>query len=328
MKRRDFIILVCGAAVAWPLAARAQQPEKIPRIGVLWHAGSAEQEGASFKSLVKGFSDLGYVEGRNITLEHRFPNEMPDRFKSMAAELVSSNVDVLIGVGNNAASYAKSATTTIPVVFVLVADPVGSKLVDSLPQPGGNATGLSNSSADLFAKPLAPLKEMIPGLARVALLVNPSDQISRLYIDGTQAAAADLGLTSQTFEWRTSNDLGPAFDAMKRAGMQALTTNPDGSAFAHRALIAQIALARNLPLFVWSRETLKAGALMSYGVDHDAICHHAAVYVDKILKGAKPGELPVEEPTKFELLINKRTAKALGLTIPEALSKRADEVIE
>src|SRR5713101_3494585 len=149
MKRRDFITLLGGSAAAWSLAARAQQSEKVRRIGVLWRAASAEQEGSNFKSLVKGFSDAGYVEGRDITLEHRFPNEMPDRFKSMAAELASSNVDVLIGVGNNAATSAKDATTAIPVVFVLVADPVGSKLVDSLAQPRGNATGLSNLAADL-----------------------------------------------------------------------------------------------------------------------------------------------------------------------------------
>jgi putative tryptophan/tyrosine transport system substrate-binding protein len=328
MTRRDFIMLFGGAAAAWPFAARAQQPEKIPRIGVLWHAGSAEAEGSNFRSLVKGLSDLDYVEGRSIKLEHRFPNEMPDRFKSMAAELASSNVDVLIGVGNDASTYAKDATTTIPVVFFLVADPVGSKLVDSLAQPGGNVTGLSNSSPELFEKRLALLKEIIPGLARVAVLANASDQISRLYIDATQAAAAGLGLTGQTFEWHTVNDLGPAFDAMKRAGMQVLTTSPDGSAFTHRALIAQIALARSLPLAVWSRDVLKAGALMSYAADHDAICQHAAVYVDKILKGAKPGELPVEQPTKFELRINPKTAKALGLTIPEAFLKRADQLVD
>jgi putative ABC transport system substrate-binding protein len=328
MDRRDFITLVGGTALAWPLAARTQEPEKIPKIGVLWSAGSAEQEGSSFKSLVKGFGDLGYVEGRNIVLEHRFPNEMPERFKSMAAELVASNVDVLIGVGNNAAPYAKDATPTVPVVFTLVADPVGSKLVDSLQQPGGNITGLSNSGADLFGKPLQILKEIIPGLSRVGLLVNPNDQGSRLYMDALPAAAAELGLTSQNFEWRTTNDLGPAFDAMKRAGMQVFTTNPDGLAFAHRALIAQIALARALPLSVWSRDVLKAGALMSYAVDHDAICQRTAVFVDKILKGAKPGELPVEQPTKFELLINLKTARALGLDVPAQVRQVANAVSE
>jgi putative ABC transport system substrate-binding protein len=329
MKRRDFITLVGGTAAAWSLAARAQQPEKkIPRIGVLWRAGSAEQEGSSFKSLVKGFSDLGYVEGRDITLEHRFPNELPDRFKSMAAELVSSNVDVLIGVGNNAALHAKDATTTIPVVFILVPDPVGSKLVNSLAQPGGNATGLSNFAPELSAKRLTLLKEIIPTLSRVGFLFNANEPASRPYADATQAAATELGLTSQTFEWHSVNDLGPAFDAMKRAGTQAFITSPDGLAFTHRGIIAQIALARNLPLSVWSREALKASALMSYGADHDAICHQAAVYVDKILKGAKPGELPVEQPTKFELLINLKTAKALGLDVPAQARQLASEVIE
>ena len=175
---------------------------------------------------------------------------------------------------------------------------------------------------------MALLKEMIPALARVGFLFNANDQNLRPYMDGTQAAAAELGLTAQTFEWHSVNDIGPAFDAMKRAGTQAFTTNPDGLAFAHRALIAQIALARNLPLSVWSREALKGGALMSYAADHDAICQHAAVYVDKILKGAKPGELAVEQPTKFELLINPRAAKALGVTILEALLKRADGTVE
>jgi putative tryptophan/tyrosine transport system substrate-binding protein len=328
MQRRDFITLVGGIAAAWSLAARAQQPGKIPRIGVLWHAASAEQEGSNFRSLVKGFGDLGYAEGRDIILEHRFPDEMPDRFKSMAAELVSSNVDVLIAVGDNAASYAKDASTTIPVVFALVADPVGSKLVDSLPQPGGNITGLSNFAADLCAKRLQLLKEMIPTLSRVGFLFNANDQTARPYMDGIQAAAAELGLTNQTFEWHSVNDLGPAFDAMKRAGTQAFITNPDGLAFTHRALIAQIALARNLPLSVWSREALKPGALMSYAADHDAIRHQAAVYVDKILKGAKPGELPVEQPTKFEFLINLRTAKALALDVPAQLRQLADAVTE
>jgi putative tryptophan/tyrosine transport system substrate-binding protein len=341
MNRRDFFTLIGGTALARPLAARAQVPEKkepekkepektdsekIARIGVLWRAGSAEKEGTSFRSLVKGFSELGYVEGRNVMLEHRFANELPDRFKSLADELVASNVDVLIGVGSSAAPYAKNATTTIPVVFTLVADPIGSKLVDSLQQPGGNVTGLSSFSPDLFGKHLQILKEIIPSLARVALLVNPNDESSRLFMDGLQAAAAELGLTSQNFEWRTTNDLGPAFDAMKRAGIQVFTSNPDGLAFAQRALIGQIALARNLPLSVWSKEALKPGAFMSYAVDQDAICQRTAVFADKILKGAKPGELPVELPTKTELFINLKIAKTFGLDVPAQVRQVANSV--
>jgi putative tryptophan/tyrosine transport system substrate-binding protein len=328
MKRRDFITLLGGTAATWSLAARAQQPDKTPKVGVLWRAASAEQEGSNFKSLVRGFSDLGYVEGRGITLEHRFANDTPDGFKSMAAEFAASKVDVLIGVGNSAASYAREATATIPIVFVLVADPVGSQLVKTLAQPGGNMTGLSSLTPEVFTKRLALLKDIVPTLSKVGFLFNANDQNSRPYMEGTQTAATELGLTAQTFEWHSVNDIGPAFDAMKRAGMQAFTTSPDGMAFAHRALIGQIALARNLPLAVWSREALKGGALMSYAADQDAICQRAAVFVDKILKGAKPAELPVEQPTKFEFLVNPRAAKALGLSIPEAVLKRADGTVE
>jgi len=328
MRRRDFITLIGGAALGWPLSARAQQPEKVPRVGVLWRAANAEQEGSTFKSLVKGFGDLGHIEGQNIKLEHRFPNfDAPERFKSAAAELASSNVDVLMGVGSNAANLAKNTTTTIPVVFMLVADPVGSKLVDNPTQPGGNVTGLSSYSPDLFTKRLGLLKELIPGLARVGLLINTNDQLPRPFTDATQIAA-DQGLTLQTFDWKATGDLGPAFDRMKQTSMQVFTTNPDGMSFAHRTLIAQIAAARGLPFSSWSRDTLKLGAIMSYAADQDTICEHAALYADKILKGAKPGELPVEEPKKFELFINPKTAKALGVAIPEELLKGADGVVD
>lgn len=328
MKRRDFITLVGGTALAWPFAARAQPAEKAVRIGVLWRAASAEQEGAAFKSLVKGFTDLGYVEGQNFKLENRFPNtETPERFKGAAAELASSNIDVLMGVGSNAATLAKSTTTTIPVVFMLVADPVASRLVDNPAQPGGNVTGLSSYSPDLFTRRLGLLKELIPGLVRVGLLINTNDQLPRPFPEATQVAA-EHGLTVQTFDWKATGDLGPAFDRMKQAGMQVFTTNPDGMSFAHRLLIAQIAAARSLPFSSWSRDTLKLGAIMSYAADQDAICQHAALYADRILKGARPGELPVEEPKKFELFINPKTAKALGVTIPEELLKGADGVVD
>ncbi|HEY6603856.1 MAG TPA: ABC transporter substrate-binding protein [Xanthobacteraceae bacterium] len=326
MRRREFITLFGGAA-AWPLAARAQPARKIPRIGVLWHAGSAEEEGSNFKALVKGFTDLGYVEGRTAILEHRFPNEVPERFRSMAAELVASGVDVLIAVGANAAPYAKNATTTIPVVFVLVSDPIGSGLVKSLARPEGNVTGISNYAADLIGKRLELFKEIVPGLSRVALLVNSNAQISSVYIDVFKAATANLGLFGGTYPWRLPDELVPAFDAMKQ-GVQALITCPDGAAFTYRNLISRLAIERRLPLSTWSRETLRAGALMSYGADGDAICQRAAVYVDKILKGAKPSELPVEQPTKFELLINLKTVKAIDLDVPPVLLARADEVIE
>jgi putative ABC transport system substrate-binding protein len=328
MRRRDFLVVLGVAVPAWPMAVQAQKTGRLPTVGVLWHAGSAEEEAANFTGLMEGFTSSGYVEGRNINFAHRFPNEVPERFRAMAAELVSLNVDVLVAVGNNAAPYAKNATTTIPVVFSLVGDPVGLKLVDNLAHPQGNVTGLSNFSAELIPKRLELLKEMIPGLSRVAVLANANASVSRRYIELSHAAAIQLGLTAQTFEVRSPQELEVAFNAMTDAGMQALTANADGLAFTYRAVIAKLALVHRLPLAVWSRVTLEAGALMSYGVDNLAITRRTAVYVDKILKGVKPRELPVEQPTKFQFLINLKTAKALDLNIPLFLQQRADEVIE
>ncbi|MGC2825587.1 MAG: ABC transporter substrate-binding protein [Pseudolabrys sp.] len=324
--RREFIVVLGGACFVWPLAARAQA--RIPRIGVLWHAGSAEEEGRYFTGFIEGLRDLGYTDGFNIILEHRFPNEMPDRFRKMAAELVSLNVDVLVGVGSQTAYYVKDATNTIPIVFIFVPDPVGAKFVISLARPGGNATGLTHFAADLIGKRLQFLKETIPGLSHVALLVNPDTQVARLYTDVTDTIATKLGLTNHTFSARSRDELEPAFDAMVKAGMQAVTINSEGLAYQQREFIANLAIARRLPLSVWSRETLEAGALMSYGADQVAMCRRAAVFVDKILKGGKPADLPVEEPTKIEFLLNQKTAKALGLTFPKTLLIAATDVFE
>ena len=326
--RREFISALGGVVVTWPLAVHAQQVGRIPTVGVLWHAGSAEQEQPYFGALLEGFKDLGYVEGKNIRLEHRFPNETPERFKSMAAELVSLKVDVLVTVGNPTAPYAKDATSTIPIVFLFVSDPVRAKLVDSLARPGGNATGLSNFATDLTAKRIEFLKEIVPGLSRVGLLVNPSEPSSNQYVDEGKAAAAALALAVQTFEVRSLEELEPAFAAMVKGGVQAGTFGPGGLLFQGRVVIDRLAIAHRLPICVWSRETLVSGALMSYGPDQVAIARSVAVYVDNILKGAKPAELPVQQPTKFQLLINLKTAKTLGLTIPESFLVRADEVIE
>jgi len=312
--------------MAVPFFALAQQ--RIPRVGVLWHAGSAEEEGSNFRALIKGFSDTGYIDGRTVALLHRFPGEEPARFRAMASELAQSGVDVLVSIGANAAPYAKDATQTIPVVFAIVPDPVGSGLVKSLARPEANVTGLSNSASDIIGKRLELFKELVPGLSRVALLVNTNSKLAEGYIQTTEAAAASLGLSGRAFTWRAPEELESVFSAMRAAGIQAFIVNPDGWAFTHRALISKLAVAHRLPLSSWSRQTLEAGALMSYGVDHDAICYRVAVFVDKLLKGAKPGELPVEQPTKFEFLINLKTAKTLGMTLPPTLLTRADEVIE
>jgi len=326
--RRRFLAGTGAILFAAPLAAAAQQAGRIPRVGILWHAGSADEEGSYYTGLLEGFRDLGYVDGRNVILEHRFPNEMPERFRSMTAELVALKVDVLVTVGTQTAPYARDATTSIPVVFIFVPDPVGSKFVDSLGRPGRNMTGLSQFGADIVLKRLQFLKDMIPGLSRVALLVNPNTEVASLYKRVTDTAAAGLGLRNHTFEARSLDELGRAFDAMVKAGMQAVTINGEGLAYQQRAYVATMTLARRLPLAVWSRETFEAGALMSYGADQVAMCRRGPVFVDKILKGAKPGDLPVEQPTKLEFLINRKIARALGLTIPEIMLLRADEVIE
>ena len=326
IRRREFIITLGGAA-AWQFAARAQQGGRIPRIGFLWHAGSREEESMNFEAVIEGFAKLGYVEGRNIILEHRFPNEEPERFRTMAAELVALNVDVLM-VTATGAPYLRDATTKIPIVFVAVPDPVSMRLVQSLARPGGNMTGLSNFGEELAAKRLQLLKELVPGLSRVALLVNRDLLSKGFYIEGSRMAADKLGLAVQVFELTSMEDLEPTFDAMVQAGMQAVTLAQGGFAFSRRATVAKLALARRLALCAYSKTTFDAGALMAYGPNVLDAFRRMAVYVDKILKGAQPSELPVEQPTSFELFINLRVAKTLGLDVPVHLQQIADEVIE
>ena len=326
IRRREFIITLGGAA-AWQFAARAQQGGRIPRIGFLWHAGSREEESPNIEAVIEGFAKLGYVEGRNIVLEHRFPNEEPERFRTMAAELVALNVDVLM-VTATGAPYLRDATTKIPIVFVAVPDPVSMRLVQSLARPGGNMTGLSNFGEELAAKRLQLLKELVPGLSRVALLVNRDLLSKGFYIEGSRMAADKLGLAVQVFELTSVEDLEPTFDAMVQAGMQAVTLAQGGFAFSRRATVAKLALARRLALCAYSKTTFDAGALMAYGPNVLDAFRRMAVYVDKILKGAQPSELPVEQPTSFELFINLRVAKTLGLDVPVHLQQIADEVIE
>lgn len=323
MRRRQFIALV-GCVAACPFGALAQG--RVPKIGVLWHAANAEEETPFFGSLIEGFKNLGYGEGR-IVLEHRFPNEKPELFTSMAAELASLNPDVLVAVGA-AAPYVVKSTANIPIVFMYVPDPVGSKLVQSIQRPGGNATGLSNFSLELSAKRLEFLKEIVPSLSRVALLVNPNAKISELYIEQSKAAEHKLGLTTHPFQVRSLSELESAFDAMVKAEMQAVVVNAESLFYVGKEAIAKLATARRLPTCLWVREGVEAGALVSYGTDQRAIARRTAGYVDRILKGEKPADIPVEQPTRFELVINLKTAKALGLTMPPALLTRADEVIE
>jgi putative ABC transport system substrate-binding protein len=325
--RRQFVSALGGGAFAWPLAARAQQGA-MPTVGVLWHAGAPGEEQPYFDALMRGFKDLGYVEGRNIRFEHRFPNETPDRFREMVAELVALKVNVIMTVGNVTAPYAKSATTTIPIVFLFVADPVGMKLVDSLARPGGNITGLSILATDLTAKRFELLRDIVPQLSRVALLLNPAEPSAGQYLKEGQTAAAALGLAVLPFELRSLGEMESVFENMAQAGVQAVALGPGGLIFQGRDNLQKLALLRGMPTCGWSRETLVSGLLISYGPDQVEMAHHVPVFVDKILRGARPADLPVEQPTRFQLVVNQKTGKALNIRLPGSFLLRADEVIE
>jgi putative ABC transport system substrate-binding protein len=327
MRRREFITLLGSTAAIWPRLARAQAPARVPKVGVLWHAANIEEETPYYQSLVEGFRKLGYVDKQNITLEHRFPNEVPEVFGRMAAELVSLKCDVLVGAGA-AGPRLKKATKTIPIVFMFNPDPVGDDLVENIARPGGNVTGMSNFSVQLSAKRLQYLKEIVPTVTRVGLLINPNVKISSLYVQEATEAGIKLGIDTQSFEVRSLSDFEPAFDAMVKVGMQGVVANGESLIFQARKVIADLALVRNLPSCGYVRELLEAGGLISYGVDQRAMARRAAVYVDRILKGEKPAALPVEQPTSFELLINLKTAKALGVVVPPTLIAHADEVVE
>ena len=317
-------------AVSAAFAQAQKDTRKVPKIGVLWHAGSAEEEAIPLGALVEGFKNLGYTDGKNIIFEHRFPNEQPERFVALAAELARLNVDVLIAVTRQAALAAQNATQTIPIVFMVVPDPVGSKLVDSLARPGGNTTGMTNMAVELVPKRVELLKAAIPGLARMALLVNASyPEAARRYVEAGQTAARPLGIALQPMEVRSAADFERAFSMTSQQKLQGVSLTVDGLFYANQRLLAQLAQERRLPLIGYAREMADgAGMFMSYGPSNVASFHRTAYFVDKILRGTKPADLPVEQPTKFELVINLKTAKALGLTIPQSVLLRADQVIQ
>jgi putative tryptophan/tyrosine transport system substrate-binding protein len=327
MRRRDFITLF-GAIAAWPHAAGAQQVRKMPRVGVLWHAGNAEQESDYLPVLTKAFEELGYVEGKSIGLIHRFPAEEPDRFRTYARELVEEKVDAIIAVTPIGAKEAKQATSTIPIVIVLGSDPVGDGLIDSLAHPGGNITGLSIMGVDLSGKRLALLKEAVPTLSRVAIIVDPRDPISQRVVLVYSNAAKSLSLSIQVFDVVAPDDIDSAFVAVAGAGIGAAFIGPGSIMFNERARIGVSARAQKVPTEVVNAQMVKFGPLLSYGQDYPDYFRRAAGYVDKILKGARPADLPVEQPTRFKMVINLKTASMLGLTIPTSLLSVADEVIE
>jgi putative ABC transport system substrate-binding protein len=324
MKRREFISLFGGAA-AWPLAARAQQAGKLPMIGFLG-ASTPSNWTHWTAAFVQRLRELGWIEGRTVAIEYRWAEGRSGRFGEITAEFVRLNVDVIVTAGT-AAAAAKEVTSTIPIVFAIAVDPVGSGLVASLARPGGNVTGLSIQSTDLAGKRIELLREVLPGLRRFAIIANVGSASSVLELGEAQTAARKLGLDFDVLEIRRAEDIAPTFGALK-SGVQALYVCPDPLVNANHARINTLALGARLPTIHPFRDYLGAGGFMSYGANNANLFSRAADYVDKILRGAKPGELPVEQPTKFELVINLTTAKALGLTIPEPFLLRADELIE
>ena len=330
MTRRRLLVAIALGSLAMSRAALAQQPgRRIPRIGVLWHAGNAEEERIPLGALEQGFKDLGYRLGDNIVLDHRFPNEQPERFVSLAAELVQSRVDVLIAVTRQAALAAQRATKMIPIVFMVVPDPVGSKLVDSLARPGGNLTGMTNMALELVPKRVQLLKEAVPGIARMALLVNASyPEAARRYVEAGQGAAGPLGVALHPIEVRTVDDLAPAFAVVNQRRLQGLSLTVDGLFYAEQARLARLARENNVPVIGDAREmAAEAGMLMSYGPSNTANFRRTAYFVDKILKGSRPADLPVEQPSTLELVVNLRIAKELGVTIAPSFLLRADDVV-
>ena len=327
IKRRDFIKLIGGAGV-WPAVTHAQV-RKPPIVGVLWHAANAEEEGVFFTSLLQGFHDLGYVEGRTLLIEHTYAAEQYERFQTNAKKLVADKVDVIVAVTRPAAMAAQRATSTIPVVFAIVPDPVGLKLVASLARPGGNVTGLSNSATDIAAKRIELLKEAFPKISRVALLVNPNDPIvMQRSIEEAQTAAGHLKIEIYPIEVRSGADFVEAFAVIDQRRLEAVATGIDPMIYNERKQIAELARSRRLPTVLHVLEMVDAGGLMSYAPSNPVMFRRTAAYVDKILKGASPSELPVEQPTKFDLVINLKTADAIGVTIPSTILLRADRIIE
>jgi ABC-type uncharacterized transport system substrate-binding protein len=326
IERRKFLVTLGGAAAAWPLAARAQQAAKLPTIGFLV-AGTRSTYGLWFVALVERLRELGWIEGRNVAIEYRWADGRNERYEEIAAEFARLKVDVIVTVTSPAALAAKQATAVIPIVFAAAGDPVGTGLVASLARPGANVTGLSNQVSDTGGKKLEFLREVVPGLRRLAVMANVTNPAVVLEKGEVQAAARKFGLEITTSDIRRVEDIASTFDALKGRA-DALYVCADPLMNTHRVRINTLALGVRLPTMHGFRDYVEAGGLMSYGPNIPDLFRRAGDYVDKILRGARPADLPVEQPTKFDLAINLITAKALGLEVPPTLLARADEVIE
>jgi putative tryptophan/tyrosine transport system substrate-binding protein len=325
MRRRAFITFLGGAA-AWPVAARAQQTQKLPTIGFLG-SSTASAESQRVAAFVQRLRELGWIEGRTVAIEVRWAEGRNERYADIAAEFVRLKVDVIVTQGTATVIAARQATSVIPIVFAGAADPVGNDLVASLARPGGNVTGLSNQATDLAAKRLELLREIVPAFGRVAIMGNVGNPAIVLEMREVQAAARMLGLEVAILEIRRAEDIASAFPALQ-VRADALYVAADPLLGTNRIRINTLALGARLPTMHDFREYVEAGGLMSYGPNLVDVFRRSADFVDKILRGAKPDDIPVEQPTKFDLVINLTTAKALGLTIPESFLLRADEVIE
>ena len=326
MQRREFITLVGGAAAAWPIAARAQQPARLPTIGFLG-SGALFSTNDWIDAFVQRLSELRWVVGNTVAIEYRWAEARNDRFAEFAAEFVRLKVDVILTVGTPSVLALMQATSSIPIVFVAVGDPVANGLVKSLARPGGNVTGLSNLTRDLAGKRVEILREAIPGLRRLAILASVANVAVVLEMRDAQAAARSLGYEVITMEIRQAEDIAPAFETLGDRA-DAIYIVIDALVFTNRASINALALNARLPTMSGNRESIAAGGLISYGPNFPELFRRAADYIDKILRGTRPADIPVEQPAKFDLVVNLKTAKALGLTVPPPLLTRADEVIE
>ena len=326
VQRRQFLI-AAGALLAAPLAAEAQQTQKAFRIGILGNISLAEPEGARlWGAFIQGLRDLGYVEGKNVTIEWRISEGNYERLPDLAAELVRLKVDVIVVPADQNALAAEQATRAIPIV--MIGNPVGSGLVANLARPGGNITGLSVLARELVGKQLELLKELIPRLSSIAVLWNPANPSHSLALEEARVAAQSLGIELQIPGARKPDEFEGAFAAMTRERVGAVLVLLDGMFLLHQSRIIDLAAKNRLPAMYSGRSDVAAGGLMEYAASLPDIFRRAAAYVDKILNGAKPADLPVEQPTKFELVINFKTAKALGITIPQSVLLRADEVLQ
>jgi putative ABC transport system substrate-binding protein len=328
MRRREFILLT-GSAALCSFSAHAQQAGKVPRIGYL-RVTSPSDRPPLLDTFRQGLRELGWIEGQNIIIDYRFAEGRLDRLPDLAAELVQLKVDVIVSLGTQGVTAAKNATKTIPIVMIGVRDPVGTGLIASLARPGGNITGVSGGAGlgIVTTKQLELIKETVPKIRRVAILSNPANAYHQLAIKELNVAARSLGVQLQLLEARDPNEFDSAFAAMAKERVGALLVLSDVIFNDHRSRLADLAALNGLPTAYGIRESVEAGGLMSYGPSFLDFYRRSTAYVDKILKGDKPADLPVEQPTKFELAINLRTARTLGIEIPPTLLSRADEVIE